>query len=220
MRILTLRAIVVWLGKRSLRRRCGLMMDTKVRELANHLGFDPMVAQKLYFESDLFNSIDGPERIELEAALSAIKSLKRSLTKANNKLKQHGVLTAAFKYNGYDLLASMKDMEAGLTEITAFGEDKLKAETSGTKANKRAHAVAKYVAELFLAHDLNVGFGVQPLNANEPSTPYGRAVREALSIFKVYETPQSDFETLKIVNWKWPAQASAKALRNTKTNKK
>jgi len=73
---------------------------------------------------------------------------------------------------------------------------------------------------LFLAHDLNVGFGVQPLDANEPSTPYGRAVREALSIFKVYETPQSDFETLKIVNWKWPAQASAKALRNTKTNKK
>jgi len=196
------------------------MIDTKVRELANHLGLDPMVAQKLYFKSELFNSIDGSERVELEAALSAIKSLKRSLTKANNKLKQHGVLTAAFKYNGYDLLASMKNMQAQLTDMTAFGEDKLKAETSGTRANKRAHAVAQYVVDLFLAHDLNVGFGVQPLDANEPSTPYGRAVREALSIFQVYETPQSDFETLTIVNWKWPAQASAKALRNTKTNKK
>lgn len=50
------------------------MIDTKVRQLADHLGFDPVVAQKLYFESDLFNSIDGPERLELEAALSATKS--------------------------------------------------------------------------------------------------------------------------------------------------
>jgi len=49
MRILTLRAIVVWLGRLSLRKRCGLMMDTKVRELANHLGFD-LNRQKLQLQ--------------------------------------------------------------------------------------------------------------------------------------------------------------------------
>ncbi len=101
-----------------------------------------------------------------------------------------------------------------------FSEERLRNETSGTRANKKAHEIAKYVANLFDSVGRNVGFGVQPLDADEPSTPFGRAVRDALSIFKVYSTPSSDFENLSIVHWKWPAMAAAEEHRNTKTPKK
>ena len=63
---------------------------------------------------------------------------------------------------------------------------------------------AHYVAEMFVAHDRNVGFGVQPLDSSEPSTLFGRAVRDALEVFKVYKLPQGQHGALKIAHWKMP----------------
>ena len=189
------------------------MVDTKVRELASLLNIDPEVAQEIYFESDLFASIDGVDRYDLENELKAISSLQRGLYKANKTLQTHGVLTTTFKIDGYDLPAALKEMEDKVREIEAFGKSKLKEETSVTRANKLAHAVASYVTNLFLADKRKVDFGVHPLDPNESSTPFGRAVADSLEIFKVCETPTSKTDNLTTVNWKWPAKAAFKEFR-------
>ena len=189
------------------------MVDTKVRELASLLNIDPVVAQEIYFESDLFASIDGVDRYDLENELRVISSLHLGLYKANKTLQTHGVFTATFKIDGYYLLAALKEIEGKVREIETFGKSKLKEETSVTRANKLAHAVASYVTNLFLADKRKVDFGVHPLDPNESSTPFGRAVGESLEIFKVYETPRSKTDNLTTVNWKWPAKAAFKEFR-------
>lgn len=99
--------------------------------------------------------------------------------------------------------------------MIAFGKLKFKEETSGTRANMKAHRIAHYVAALFVAHNKNVGFGVNPLNSSEPSTPFGRAVQDAIEVFKVYKLPQGPHGTLEPAHWKKPAEHAAKAVRKS-----
>jgi len=65
---------------------------------------------------------------------------------------------------------------------------------------------------MFIAHDRKVGFGVNPLDSSEPSTPFGRVVRDALEVFKVYKLPQGQHGTLEIAHWKKPAEYAANTL--------
>ena len=67
-----------------------------------------------------------------------------------------------------------------------FADAKISEETSGTRAIKRAHEVARFVRNYCI--DGRYFYGVRPLDGNEPSTPFGRAVNEALSIFEICNT--------------------------------
>jgi hypothetical protein len=93
----------------------------------------------------------------------------------------------------------------------------MREETSGTRAIKRADEIALYVAELFKKKGDNVGYGREPLDGKEPSTPFGRAVREALWIFEVYENPVMNENKLQIVHWRSPASKAANRYRNPKS---
>ena len=191
-------------------------VNAKVRQLAEYLGMDPKVAQELYLQSGLGDAIDGLEQQDRRNELQNLRSLRKALAKHSPRFEHQDVIQATFRIDGFNLNKTLADLETQLDLMIGFGEEKIRAETSGTRAVKRAYAVARFVAELFVTAGKYIGYGVQPLDGNEPSTPFGRAVREALSIFEVYETPIDDRADLTIVNWRSPAEKTATEYRNTK----
>ena len=190
-------------------------INSDVRSIANYLGMDPEIAQQIYYESGLWNSMDGLERQERKEELENLRSLKKALIKQSPKFADYDIIQTSFRINGFNLYKTLTELLANIDDMIDFGEQKIHEETSGTRANKRAHEVARFVAELFEVDERYVGYGVQPLDGNEPSTPFGRAVREALSIFEVYETPTANRADLTLVNWRSPAEQIAAEYRNT-----
>ena len=193
------------------------LVNSRVRRLAEYLEIDSKIAQELYYESGLDNSIDGLEHKARKEELENLKSLRKALAKHSPKFEHHDVIQTTFRIDGFDLNKTLAYLEEQLGLMIDFAEAKVREETSGTRAIKRAHEVARFVAELFKINERYVGYGVQPLDGNEPSTPFGRAVREALSIFEVYETPTDNRADLTIVNWRSPAEKTAVEYRNTNT---
>ena len=190
-------------------------VDTRVREFAHHIQCDPELAQQLYFEYDVDLTFDGADKMSLGAEIKALVSLKRKLVTERDKLNTGDLLQITYKLSGHDLKSAFEPLISQIEEMLAFGKQKFNEETSGSRANMKAHAIAHYVAAMFVAHDRNVGFGVQPLDSSEPSTPFGRAVRDALEVFKVYKLPQGQHGALEIAHWKKPAEHAAKALKKS-----
>ena len=86
-------------------------------------------------------------------------------------------------------------------------------ETSGTGSDHKANTVAQFVAAVFLKIDRPVRFGTKPSDSSEPSTPFGRAVRDALVIFKVYRKPKSTHLPPEIAHWKRPTERAVKSCQ-------
>lgn len=193
------------------------LVNSRVRQLAEYLELDPKIAQELYYQSGLGTSIDGLEHKARKEELENLRSLRKALVKHSPKFDIQDVIQTTFRIDGFNLKKTLAQLQEQLDLMVGFGEAKIREETSGTRAIKRAHEVARFVAELFKIDKRYVGYGVQPLDGNEPSTPFGRAVREALSIFAVYETPTDDSTDLTIVNWRSPAEMTAAEYRNTNT---
>ena len=53
------------------------VVNSRVRRLAEYLEIDPMVAQELYYQSGLWNSIDGLEHRARKEELENLRSLQR-----------------------------------------------------------------------------------------------------------------------------------------------
>ena len=191
------------------------LVNSRVRRLAEYLEIDSKIAQELYYESGLDNSIDGLEHKARKEELENLRSLRKALAKHSTKFEHQDVIQTTFRIDGFNLKKTLAHLEEQLDLMVSFGEAKMREETSGTRAIKRADEVARFVAELFKIDERYVGYGVQPLDGNEPSTPFGRAVREALYIFEVYETPPGHRANLTIVNWRSPAEKTAVEYRNT-----
>ena len=190
-------------------------VGTRVREFASKHGFDPELGQELFFSYDVDLTSDGADKTSLDAEIKTLDSLKRKLERERDKLKSGELLQITYKLSGHDLKAAFEPLISQIEEMLTFGKQKFNEETSGSRANMKAHAIAHYVAAMFVAHDRNVGFGVQPLDSSEPSTPFGRAVRDALEVFKVYQLPQGQHGALEIAHWKKPAEHAAKALKKS-----
>ena len=191
------------------------LVNSRVRRLAEYLEIDPKIAQELYYQSGLWNSIDGLEQKARKEELEHLRSLRKALAKQSPKFERQGDIQITFRLDGFNLKKTLIHLEEQLDLMVGFAEAKIREETSGTRAIKRAHEVARFVAKLFEIDERYVGYGVQPLDGNEPSTPFGRAVREALSIFEVYEAPTDNRADLTIVNWRYPAEKVAAEYRNT-----
>jgi len=142
---------------------------TRVREFAHHIQCDPELAQQLYFEYDVDLTFDGADKMSLGAEIKALVSLKRKLVTERDKLNTGDLLQITYKLSGHDLKSAFEPLISQIEEMLAFGKQKFNEETSGSRANMKAHAIAHYVAAMFVAHDRNVGFGVQPLDSSEPS---------------------------------------------------
>ena len=193
------------------------LVNSRVRRLAEYLEIDSKIAQELYYESGLDNSIDGLEHKARKEELENLKSLRKALAKHSPKFEHQDVIQTAFRIDGFNLKKTLAHLEEQLDLMVDFGEAKIREETSGTRAIKRADEIALYVAELFKKKGDNVGYGREPLDGKEPSTPFGRAVREALWIFEVYEPPLMGENNLQIVHWRSPASKAAKKYRKPKS---
>ena len=193
------------------------LVNSRVRRLAEYLEIDSKIAQELYYESGLDNSIDGLEHKARKEELENLKSLRKALAKHSPKFEHQDVIQTTFRIDGFNLKKTLAHLEEQLDLMVDFGEAKIREETSGTRAIKRADEIALYVAELFKKKGYNVGYGREPLDGKEPSTPFGRAVREALWIFEVYEPPLMGENNLQIVHWRSPASKAAKKYRKPKS---
>ena len=193
------------------------LVNSRVRRLAEYLEIDSKIAQELYYESGLDNSIDGLEHKARKEELENLKSLRKALAKHSPKFEHQDVIQTTFRIDGFNLKKTLAHLEEQLDLMVDFGEAKIREETSGTRAIKRADEIALYVAELFKKKGDNVGYGREPLDGKEPSTPFGRAVREALWIFEVYEPPLMGENNLQIVHWRSPASKAAKKYRKPKS---
>ena len=193
------------------------LVNSRVRQLAEYLELDPKIAQELYYQSGLGTSIDGLEHKARKEELENLRSLRKALVKHSPKFDIQDVIQTTFRIDGFNLKKTLTHLEEQLDLMVDFGEAKIREETSGTRAIKRADEIALYVAEMFKKKGENVGYGREPLDGKEPSTPFGRAVREALYIFEVYEPPLMNENNLQIVHWRSPASKAAKRYRNPKS---
>ena len=215
--------IVIWLTDLGLKKQTGgetmepveTQIDSRVRRLAEYLEIDPLVANELFYQSGLWNAIDGLEHKTRKEELENLRSLRKAIAKHSPKFEHQDVIQTTFRIDGFNLKKTLALLEEQLDLMVDFADAKISEETSGTRAIKRAHEVARFVAELFQIDGRYVGYGVRPLDGNEPSTPFGRAVNEALSIFEVYATPTDNRADLTIVNWRYPAEKVAAEYRNT-----
>ena len=89
--------------------------------------------------------------------------------------------------------------------MVGFGQVMLAKETSGSRANLRADKVAEYVAALFVAAGRSLTLGTSAVQRDEPSTPFGRAVQKAFTIFSVSKVPPRPNMPLQTPHWKRPA---------------
>jgi hypothetical protein len=186
------------------------MIDSDVRKFAEYLGCDPKLAQDLYFDLDVSLALDdenkGDVRRELEA-LTIVTSKLASARQTLESLPDHcNALRFTLQAEGTDLLASVMQLHQKAEEVVGFGKMKLTEETSGSRANLKADKIADFVAAVFLSTGRSVTFGTKPEDSSEPSTPFGRAVREALTIFKVYRKSDIPHLTPKPAHWKRPAE--------------
>jgi hypothetical protein len=112
-----------------------------------------------------------------------------------------------------DLQKQIEDLNKSLKDDIAFFKVSIAEETSGTASDQKANKVAEFVASVFLEIDRPVSFGTTANDSVEPSTPFGKAVRAALAIFKVYRGPTAPHLTPEIAHWKRPAERAAKGCQ-------
>ncbi len=197
-------------------------IDTKVREFAEHLGCDPRVAQEAYDRMKVDWSLDGGIGRELREELRELEAVERSINRANYFMRlipqERGLLQLTSQLEGREIRKEIASLQAELSELVALGHAKLSEEVGAKGVNRRADLIAEYVADLFRTLDRPIGYGRNPIDASEPSTPFGRAVRDALVIFRVYAAPTQPGSTPVIASWRQPAKkASHKANRKPNT---
>lgn len=99
---------------------------------------------------------------------------------------------------GHDLSLMRDELLARASAAEHFTHPK--APPDNTNRRNRARVVAECVAILFQAKGANLGAGMRGDGSGEPSGPYGRAVKAALSVFDMNE------------NWFQPAKDAKKRV--------
>ena len=110
-------------------------MGANVREFAVRHDFDPEVAQELFFKFNVDLTSDGDEKTSLNAEIKTLASLKRKLERERDKLNSGELLQTTYTLSGQDLRAAFEPLIGQIEEMVAFGKQKHKEETSGSRAN-------------------------------------------------------------------------------------
>ncbi len=164
-------------------------VDTQVREFADYIDCDPELAQKLYFQNDVPSTLDNEQKASMGRELSTLQIVSNNLDKAAKACKglplYDDQLRNALRIQGLDLQKQIEDLNRTLKDNMDFFYASIAEETSGTVSDHKANTIAKFVASVFLATNRSVGSVTNPLDPSEPSTPYARAVRDALLILRI-----------------------------------
>ena len=192
-------------------------VDTRVREFADHIQCDPELAQELYFEHKVSEALDNEQKASMGRELSTLQIVSNNLDRAAKACKTlsiyDDVLRNALRIQGLNLEKQIDELNNTLKDNIAFFNSSIGKDTSGTSSDHKANTVANFVAAVFAALDRPVSFGTKANDSGEPSTPFGRAVRDALVIFKVYRKPTAPHLVPEIAHWKRPAERAAKGCQ-------
>ena len=98
------------------------LVNSRVRRLAEYLEIDPKVAQELYYQSELWNSIDGLEHKARKEELGNLRSLRKALAKHSPKFEHQDVIQTTFRIDGFNLKKTLAHLEEQLELMVGFGE--------------------------------------------------------------------------------------------------
>ncbi|MDB3929653.1 hypothetical protein N9413_10725, partial [Paracoccaceae bacterium] len=192
-------------------------VDDYVKAFAEHIQCDPELAQELYFKHKVTEALDNEQKASVRRELSALQLVSNNLDRAakafNGLSLQDDHLRNTLRIQGLDLQKQIEDLNKSLKDDIAFFKASIAEGTSGTASDHKANKVAEFVASVFLEIDRPVSFGTTANDSGEPSTPFGKAVRAALAIFKVYRGPTAPHLTPEIAHWKRPAERAAKGCQ-------
>ena len=90
------------------------LVNSRVRRLAEYLEIDPKVAQELYYQSGLWNSIDGLEHKARKEELGNLRSLRKALAKHSPKFEHQDVIQTTFRIDGFNLKKTLAHLEEQL----------------------------------------------------------------------------------------------------------
>ena len=193
------------------------LLDDYVRAFADHINCEPELIQELYFKHKVSLTLDNERKASVNRELSALQTVSNNLDRAVKALDGISYyddhLRTTLKLQGLDFQSQIGELNDTLKQNIGFFRASLVDETSRTGSDKKANTVAEFVAAVFLATNKPVSFGTTANDSSEPSTPFGRAVRAALTIFKVYRKPTAPHLTPKIAHWKRPAERAAKSCQ-------
>jgi hypothetical protein len=192
-------------------------VDTHVKAFADYIQCDPELAQELYFKHKVSEALDNEQKASIGRELSTLQIVSNNLDRAAKACKGLSLyddqLRNALRIQGLDLQKQIEDLNGTLKDNIDFFKTSIAEETSRTGSDHKANAVAKFVAAVFLELDRPVSFGTQANDSGEPSTPFGRAVRDALVMFNVYRKPIAPHLVPEIAHWKRPAERAAKGCQ-------
>lgn len=193
------------------------LVDTRVRAFANHIQCDPELAQEMYFKHKVSSMLDNEQKASSVRELDVLQIVSNNLDRAAKAFEglspYDDQLSNTLRIQGLDLKTQVEDLNRTLKDNIRFFNAVIAEETSGTGSDHKANTVAQFVAAVFLKIDRPVRFGTKPSDSSEPSTPFGRAVRDALVIFKVYRKPKSAHLPPEIAHWKRPTERAVKSCQ-------
>ena len=157
------------------------------------------------------------QKASVDRELSTLRIVSNNLDRAAKACKTlsiyDDVLRNTLRIQGLNLEEQIEELNNTLKDNIAFFNASISKDVSGTSSDHKANTVAKFVAAVFLALGRPVSFGTKANDSSEPSTPFGRAVQDALDMFKVYRKPIAPHLVPKIAHWKRPAERAAKGCQ-------
>jgi hypothetical protein len=162
------------------------MTDSRHEALAAYIGCTVTDVEAAF--GDLLGfALWAAERSETGVAKRNAKNLRRFAQKLDGDA------------SGFDLTDARDDLLFKASVAEHFTAPEAYPATKGR--NERARVIASAVARVFAASGRNIGLG-RSAHTGEPSTPFGRAVREALALYDVD------------CGWFRPAEYAANRARN------
>ena len=115
--------IVIWLTDLGLKKQTGgetmepveTQIDSRVRRLAEYLEIDPLVANELFYQSGLWNAIDGLEHKTRKEELENLRSLRKAIAKHSPKFEHQDVIQTTFRIDGFNQRKRLPSLKSSLT---------------------------------------------------------------------------------------------------------
>lgn len=185
-----------------------------INSFAEYLECDPRIIFDIHLELKVDQFSDLEEMSDLRNSSKIYSEALAGLKKAHNGLKGLSSLEmAALKISRSDLLDNIKQGVIELDELHQSRHAMLSQNRSNGGRNIKADIIAELVARVFIKLERSVTFGSSAYKTGQPSTPFGRAVQEALKTFHVFDKPKNG-ALGETTFWRYPAKRAFEKYRN------
>ena len=183
----------------------------RARQLTTVLGCSPSLVQQIWQRLHLDINEDPNELIELKAIVKQYRSLLQSTDRISAKVDSlPNNEKDRLHVEGGQLIQKIKDLRSELHELLEHRKSVIDRNPSFGGQDARADRLAEFVAVIFEETGRSVTFGHIE---GEPTTDFGRTVREVLDICdnkRLEVTDKHHRISAYITNWRQPAHKAAK----------